>query len=148
MTGDAVADARVRPGTQLEGPYVELVLTDRGARVFEALTGENVRRHLAIVLDGKVYSAPVIRERIGGGRASITGSFDIEEARDLAIVLRAGALPAPVTIAEERTVGPVARPRLDPPGHPARCSSAARSSSSSWSSTTAAPACSPTSRWC
>ena len=106
MSGSAVADARVRPGTQLEGPYVELVLSDRGAREFEALTGENVGRNLAIVLDGKVFSAPVIREKIAGGRASITGSFDIKEARDLAIVLRAGALPAPIKIAEERTVGP------------------------------------------
>lgn len=106
MTGSAVADARVRPGTQLEGPYVELVLSDRGAREFETLTGENVGRNLAIVLDGKVFSAPTIREKIGGGRASITGSFDIKEARDLAIVLRAGALPAPIKIAEERTVGP------------------------------------------
>lgn len=106
MTGSAVADARVRPGTQLEGPYVELVLSDRGAREFEAITGENVGRNLAIVLDGKVFSAPVIREKIAGGRASITGNFDIKEARDLAIVLRAGALPAPITIIEERTVGP------------------------------------------
>jgi preprotein translocase subunit SecD len=61
---------------------------------------------LAIVLDNRVYSAPVIQERIGGGRASITGNFDLKEARDLAIVLRAGALPAPVEIVEERTVGP------------------------------------------
>ncbi len=61
---------------------------------------------MAIILDNTVYSAPVIRERISGGRASITGNFDIKEARDLAIVLRAGALPAPVHIAEERTVGP------------------------------------------
>jgi preprotein translocase subunit SecD len=106
MTGSAVADARVRPGTQLEGPYVELVLSDRGAREFEAITGENVGRNLAIVLDGKVFSAPVIREKIPGGRASITGNFDIKEARDLAIVLRAGALPAPIKIVEERTVGP------------------------------------------
>ena len=106
MSGSAVADARVRPGTQLEGPYVELILSDRGAREFEQITGENVGRNLAIVLDGKVFSAPVIREKIGGGRASITGSFDIKEARDLAIVLRAGALPAPIKIAEERTVGP------------------------------------------
>jgi preprotein translocase subunit SecD len=89
-----------------EGPYVELILNDRGARLFEQITGENVNRRLAIILDDTVYSAPVIRERIGGGQASITGSFDIKEARDLAIVLRAGALPAPVTIAEERTVGP------------------------------------------
>jgi preprotein translocase subunit SecD len=106
MTGDVVADARVRPPTNVEGPYVELILNDRGARLFEKITGENVGRRLAIILDNTVYSAPVIREKIGGGRASITGSFDIKEARDLAIVLRAGALPAPVTIAEERTVGP------------------------------------------
>lgn len=106
MTGDVVADARVRPGTDFEGPYVELILNDRGARLFEQITGEHVGRRLAIILDNTVYSAPVIRERIGGGRASITGNFDIKEARDLAIVLRAGALPAPVTIAEERTVGP------------------------------------------
>jgi preprotein translocase subunit SecD len=106
MSGSAVADARVRPGTQLEGPYVELILSDRGAREFEQITSENVGRNLAIVLDGKVFSAPVIREKIAGGRASITGNFDIKEARDLAIVLRAGALPAPIKIAEERTVGP------------------------------------------
>jgi preprotein translocase subunit SecD len=106
MTGDVVADARVRPPTNVEGPYVELILNDRGARLFERITSENVGRRLAIILDNTVYSAPVIREKIGGGRASITGSFDIKEARDLAIVLRAGALPAPVTIAEERTVGP------------------------------------------
>lgn len=106
MTGDVIADAHVRPGVDIEGPYVELVLTDRGARLFEKITGENVGRSLAIILDDTVYSAPVIKEKIGGGRASITGSFDIKEARDLAIALRAGALPAPVAIAEERTVGP------------------------------------------
>jgi preprotein translocase subunit SecD len=85
---------------------VELILNASGSRLFEQITGANVRRRLAIVLDNRVYSAPVIQERIGGGRASITGSFDIKEARDLAIVLRAGALPAPVEIVEERTVGP------------------------------------------
>ncbi len=106
MTGDVISDALVRPATQLEGPYVALELNARGARQFEQLTGANVGRRLAIILDNKVYSAPVIRERIGGGRASITGNFDIKEARDLAIVLRAGALPAPVHVAEERTVGP------------------------------------------
>ena len=106
MTGEVIADARVRPATQLEGPYVELVLNSRGSRLFEELTAANVGRQLAIILDDTVYSAPVIRERIGGGRASITGNFDLREARDLAIVLRAGALPAPVTLAEERTVGP------------------------------------------
>jgi preprotein translocase subunit SecD len=106
MTGEVIADARVRPSTQLEGPYVELLLNSRGAKLFEDITAANVNRQLAIVLDGTVYSAPVIRERIGGGRASITGNFDLREARDLAIVLRAGALPAPVTLQEERTVGP------------------------------------------
>jgi preprotein translocase subunit SecD len=106
MTGEYIADARVRPSDRLEGPYVELVLSSSGARVFEKVTGDNVKRRLAIVLDNKVYSAPVIQERISGGTASITGSFDMKEARDLAIVLRAGALPAPVEIVEERTVGP------------------------------------------
>lgn len=106
MTGEYIADARVRPGSGLEGPYVELILNSAGARVFERITGENVKRRLAIILDNRVHSAPVIQERIGGGRASITGAFDMKEARDLAIVLRAGALPAPVEIIEERTVGP------------------------------------------
>src|SRR5215471_5509689 len=106
MTGEYITDARVRPSSQLQGPYVELILNSTGARLFEQITAANVKRRLAIVLDNRVYSAPVIQERIGGGRASITGSFDIKEARDLAIVLRAGALPAPVEIAEERTVGP------------------------------------------
>ena len=73
---------------------------------FARVTGANVGRQLAIVLDSVVCSAPRIRERIPGGDARITGSFDVEEAKDLAIVLRAGALPAPVTIIEERTVGP------------------------------------------
>ena len=106
LSGDGVADARVRPSVDIEGPYVELILSNRGAEIFEEVTGANVGRQLAIILDNTVYSAPVIRDRIGGGHASITGGFDIKEARDLAIVLRAGALPAPVTIAEERTVGP------------------------------------------
>ncbi len=106
MSGEVISDARHRPGQFGDSPYVSITLNGRGARIFERITSENVQRRLAIVLDGKVQSAPVIRERIGGGRAVITGSFDLDEARDLAIVLRAGALPAPVTIAEERTVGP------------------------------------------
>ena len=106
MTGEYIQDARVRPGEQLAGPSVEVILNNQGARLFEQITAANVKRRLAIILDNNVYSAPVIQERIGGGRASITGSFDIKEARDLSIVLRAGALPAPVEIAEERTVGP------------------------------------------
>jgi preprotein translocase subunit SecD len=106
MTGEVISDARHRPGQFGEPPYVGITLNSRGAKLFERITEENTDRQLAIVLDGKVQSAPVIRERIGGGRAVITGSFTLDEARDLAIVLRAGALPAPVHIAEERTVGP------------------------------------------
>jgi preprotein translocase subunit SecD len=106
MTGEYIQDARVRPAQQLQGASVELILNGAGARLFEQITAANVKRRLAIVLDNRVYSAPVIQERIGGGRASITGNFDLKEARDLSIVLRAGALPAPVEIAEERTVGP------------------------------------------
>ena len=79
---------------------------DIGARLFEQITGANVKKRLAIILDNNVYSAPVIQERIGGGRAQITGRFTTDEANDLAIVLRAGALPAPVKIIEQRTVGP------------------------------------------
>ena len=75
-------------------------------RIFERITGENLGRRMAIVLDGKVYSAPVIQSRISGGKAVITGRFTLAEAQDLAVVLRAGSLPAPVTVLEERTVGP------------------------------------------
>ena len=106
MTGDVVTDARVRPGAGLEGSYVSVDLDQRGARIFDALTAENVGRRLAIILDNTVYSAPVIKERIPGGKVSITGRFSMEEAHDLAIVLRSGALPAPVEVTEERTVGP------------------------------------------
>jgi preprotein translocase subunit SecD len=87
-------------------PYVSLSFDARGARVFERITGDNVGKRLAIVLDDKVYSAPVIRDKISGGKAQITGAFTMDDAKDLAIVLRAGALPAPVKILEERTVGP------------------------------------------
>jgi preprotein translocase subunit SecD len=106
MTGDVVTDARVRPGTRLEGPYVAVDLDGRGARIFDSLTADNVGRRLAIILDNTVYSAPVIKERIAGGHVQITGQFSLDEAHDLAIVLRSGALPAPVEIVEERTVGP------------------------------------------
>lgn len=106
LTGEYITNAEVRIDTQYNTPYVSLEFDSQGARIFERVTGDNVRKRLAIVLDGTVYSAPVIQEKIGGGKASITGSFTMEEARDLAIVLRAGALPAPVLILEQRTVGP------------------------------------------
>jgi preprotein translocase subunit SecD len=106
LTGEYLTDARVRIDTQYNEPYVALSFDTRGGRLFEKITGENIEKRLAIVLDNNVYSAPVIRDRISGGRAQITGRFTTDEARDLAIVLRAGALPAPVKILEERTVGP------------------------------------------
>jgi len=106
MTGEYITNAQVSIDTQTNQPYVALEFDPQGGRMFERITEANVKKRLAIVLDGAVYSAPVIQEKIGGGRASITGTFTSEEARDLAIVLRAGALPAPVTILEERTVGP------------------------------------------
>ncbi|PTN37030.1 protein translocase subunit SecD [Desulfonatronum sp. SC1] len=105
MTGEFITDARVS-FDQFNQAYVGLNFNARGSRLFERITGENTGRRLAIVLDGNVHSAPVIQERIAGGRASITGRFTTEEATDLALVLRAGALPAPVHIMEERTVGP------------------------------------------
>ena len=106
MTGEFITDARVSIDNRFNAPYVSLNFDSKGARIFERLTEANVNKRLAIVLDNNVYSAPVIKDKISGGRAQITGSFTMDEARDLAIVLRAGALPAPVKILEERTVGP------------------------------------------
>ena len=106
LTGAYLTDARVQIDNQFNEPYVSINFDKKGARIFERITGENVNKRLAIVLDNNVYSAPVIQEKIAGGQARITGRFSTEEARDLAIVLRAGALPAPVNILEERTVGP------------------------------------------
>lgn len=109
MTGNVVKDAFVSKGQSVEymgQPVVNFITTDEGVRVFSRLTGAHVGDRLAIVLDGKAYSAPVIQTRIRDGRSIITGSKDENEAKDLAIVLRAGALPAKVDIIEDRTVGP------------------------------------------
>ncbi len=105
LTGDAVDNATVRIGDYNE-PYVSVDFNRRGAQEFAQITGENVKRRMAIILDGVVRTAPVIQERIGGGKAQITGSYTSEEAHDLAIVLRAGALPATVKIVQNITVGP------------------------------------------
>ncbi len=105
MTGDMIKDAQVRIGGNFNEPYVSLEMTSNGARVFGTVTEQNVGRRLAIVLDGIVRSAPVIREKILGGSAQISGNFTHEEASDLAIVLRVGALPAPVSIIQNMTVG-------------------------------------------
>jgi len=110
MTGGSIASAEAMVGLDDTNPAawgVSMKMTPKGRSDFARVTGANVGRQLAIVLDGRVQSAPVIRDRIPSGDASITGgSIDIAAAKDLAIVLRAGALPAPVRILEERTVGP------------------------------------------
>jgi preprotein translocase subunit SecD len=106
VTGRDVSGARVSIDQNTSEPYVSVDFNANGARAFSDLTDANVGRRLAIVLDGNIHSAPQIRERIPSGRAQITGGFTTEEATDLAIVLRAGALPAPVEVLEERTVGP------------------------------------------
>lgn len=105
MTGDMVKNAQVRIGGQFNEPYVGIDLTARGGKIFAHVTEKNVNRQLAIVLDNVVRSAPSIREKILGGSAQISGSFTHEEAADLAIVLRVGALPAPVDIIQNLTVG-------------------------------------------
>jgi preprotein translocase subunit SecD len=105
LTGDVLSDARVSIG-QFNDPYVSITFDGKGGREFERITGENVKKRMAIVLDNTIYSAPVIQERITGGRAQITGTFTTQEANDLAIVLRAGALPAPLKIIQDLTVGP------------------------------------------
>ena len=105
LAGDVLSDARVSIG-QFSEPYVAVTFDAKGAREFERITEENVKKRMAIVLDNTIYSAPVIQERIGGGRAQITGTFTTQEANDLAIVLRAGALPAPLKVIQDLTVGP------------------------------------------
>ncbi|PLY01669.1 MAG: protein translocase subunit SecD [Desulfuromonas sp.] len=106
LTGDYLKDAQVRIDTRFNEPYVTIDFNSVGAKRFEQITAANVGRQMAIILDDSVYSAPVIRERIAGGSAQISGRFSEQEATDLAIVLRAGSLPAPVNILENRTVGP------------------------------------------
>jgi preprotein translocase subunit SecD len=106
LTGDHIKTARVSFDNRSGAPYVSLSFDSIGAKIFDRITSENVKRRLAIVLDNTVYSAPVIQERISGGEAQITGSFTTDEASDLALVLRAGSLPAPVTIIQNVSIGP------------------------------------------
>ncbi|MEW5766948.1 MAG: protein translocase subunit SecD [bacterium] len=106
LTGATLTNAMVRFDSQFNQPYVNLSFNPEGAKRFSEVTGANIEKRLAIVLDGKVKSAPVIRSKIPDGEAMIEGNFDYEEAHDLAIVLRAGALPAPVEVAENRVIGP------------------------------------------
>jgi preprotein translocase subunit SecD len=106
LTGDLLSDAKVNIDSRFSEPYVSISFNDAGAKTFEDVTAANVKKRMAIILDNTVYSAPVIQERIAGGNAQITGSFTMEEAKDLSIVLRAGALPAPMKMLQNVTVGP------------------------------------------
>ena len=106
VSGGDLTDARPGFDSRTNEPVVDFRFNTTGARKFAQATQENVGKPFAIVLDNQVISAPVIREPILGGSGQISGSFTVESATDLAILLRAGALPAPLTIIEERTVGP------------------------------------------
>ncbi|HIC43699.1 MAG TPA: protein translocase subunit SecD, partial [Sulfurimonas sp.] len=111
LTGDALQDARVNIDQRKNEPYVSLDFKSAGAKIFEETTGSNIGKRMAIILDGNVYSAPNIQARIAGGRAQITlgsGGYNalLKDAKDLALVLRAGALPVQLDFLEQRTVGP------------------------------------------
>jgi protein-export membrane protein SecD len=106
MTGEDLVDAQAGFDQRSNEPVVNFRLSSNGARKFGDVTSKNVGRPFAIVLDSKVISAPVIREPIIGGSGQISGNFTVQTANDLAILLRAGSLPAKLTIVEERTVGP------------------------------------------
>ncbi|QOG12104.1 protein translocase subunit SecD [Arcobacter sp. FWKO B] len=105
LTGEDVVDARV-VFDETNQPVINFTLSSAGARIFGDFTAKNIGNRLAIVLDGKVYSSPVIRERIGGGSGQISGGFSVMEAGNVAIALRSGALPASVEMLEKRSVGP------------------------------------------
>ena len=105
LDGSMLTDAQVA-FDQNNRPVINFSLDSEGAQIFGDFTGKNVGNHLAIVLDGQVYSAPVINERIGGGHGQISGNYTVEQAQDLAIALRSGALLAPIFMLEKRSVGP------------------------------------------
>ena len=106
MEGDVVTDARQDFGQFNGSPEVSMTMNSEGARSWKRLTGENIGKSVAIVLDNYVYSFPTVQSEIGGGRSQITGNFTINEASDLANILKSGKLPAPARIIEEAIVGP------------------------------------------
>ena len=106
LDGGAVTDARVQYGNNGGSPEVSMTMNAEGANVWARLTKDNIGRQIAIVLDGMVYSYPNVQSEISGGSSQITGQFTLEEAEDLANVLKSGKLPAPATIIQEQVVGP------------------------------------------
>ena len=106
LTGGVITDAQANIDPSTSAPIVSMEMNSEGATDWARITGANVGKRIAIMLDGVAFSAPVVRGKIPGGRSQIEGMADMEEAKLLEIVLKAGALPAPVDIIEERTVGP------------------------------------------
>ena len=106
LDGGVVTDARVQYSGQGGSPEVSMTMNAEGANIWARMTKDNIGRQIAIVLDGMVYSYPVVNTEITGGSSQITGNFDLEEAEDLANVLKSGKLPAPATIIQEQVVGP------------------------------------------
>ncbi|MHB8339097.1 MAG: protein translocase subunit SecD, partial [Ignavibacteriaceae bacterium] len=106
LTGGVITNAVATISPETNAPIVNMEMNSDGAADWARITGANIGKRIAIVLDGVVYSAPVVQNKITGGNSQISGSGDLQEAQLLAIVLKAGALPAPVDIIEERTVGP------------------------------------------
>ena len=106
IDGDEVTDARVQYGNTGGNPEVSMSMNAEGANIWARLTKENIGKQVAIVLDGMVYSYPTVQSEIAGGSSQITGNFTLEEAEDLANVLKSGKLPAPATIIQEQVVGP------------------------------------------
>lgn len=106
LEGDAISDARQDFGQINHSPEISMSMNPEGAKVWKHLTSQNIGRSIAIVLDENVYSYPTVQGEISGGRSSITGRFDINEAKDLANILKAGKLPAPARIVSEAFVGP------------------------------------------
>lgn len=106
MDGSVITDARQDFGQFNSSPEISMSMNPEGAKTWKRLTGENVGKSIAIVLDNYVYSFPNVQGEIAGGRSSITGNFEISEAQDLANILKAGKLPAPARIVEEAIVGP------------------------------------------
>jgi preprotein translocase subunit SecD len=106
LTGGVITDAVATINPTSSAPIVNMTMNSEGATEWARITGANVDKRIAIMLDGVIFSAPVVRGKIPGGRSQIEGMADLNEAKLLEIVLKAGALPAPVDIIEERTVGP------------------------------------------
>jgi len=102
LTGAHIRNADVSIDSRYNEPYISIEFDENGSKLLERITGENIRRRLAIVIDKRVYSAPVIQAKIFGGEARITGKFGKKEAADLALLFRTGPLPAKITLVEQK----------------------------------------------